>query len=63
MVVMSEIDSLGRQLSVELDCPIRYAWESSPSYFVCGCGKRFLLEVVRKRDWASMKERHEGVRI
>jgi len=52
-----ELDQLGSQLSLELDCAVHY-----PAYnknlFECECGVIFPLYLVRSRNWELMRKKH-----
>jgi len=52
-----EIDSLGAELSLQIDCPVHY-----PAYnknlFECMCGVIFPLYLVRGRNWKLIKQKH-----
>ena len=52
-----EIDSLGSQLSLELQCAVHY-----PAYnknlYECNCGVIFPLYLVKGRNWQLIKHKH-----
>ena len=58
---LEEIDALGAELSVRINCPVHY-----PAYnkniFECMCGVIFPLYVVRGKNWADIIKKHEAER-
>ncbi|MFA5299105.1 MAG: hypothetical protein WC389_12935 [Lutibacter sp.] len=57
------VDSLGRDLSSILNCPIRYcAWQYEKPVFECRCNitfPKFAVEVSqRSGDWLDIIKRH-----
>jgi len=52
------LDAMGRQLSIDTGCRIRF--DHAGKAFVCHCGVRFTVdELVKSGDWAWVKERHD----
>lgn len=58
----AEIDEMGRQLSIEIGCPVHY-----PAYgkrlFECRCGVVFPVFVVAGRNWELIKRKHREERV
>ena len=58
---MIEIDELGSQLSMEIDCPVHY-----PSFgkklFECRCGVIFRAYLVAGRNWELIRSKHQEER-
>lgn len=54
---VSEVDQLGSQLSLEIDCAVHY-----PAYnknlFECRCGVIFPLYLVNTKNWELIKQKH-----
>ena len=51
------IDSLGRRLSMDTHCVIRY--NDQKETFVCGCGASFPLgKLSDSQDWTWVREEH-----
>jgi len=54
---LQEIDQLGSELSVAINCSVHF-----PAYnknlFECKCGVIFPVYVVRGRDWDYMRTKH-----
>ena len=54
---LEEIDEIGTELSIKLDCPVHY-----PAYnknlFECKCGVIFPLYIVKGRDWKAIIQKH-----
>lgn len=54
----AEIDALGRKLSLEIDCAVRWP-ERTKDVFVCGCGIAFIvLRLKGSSDWSWVKKLH-----
>jgi len=55
---LEEIEELGAELSVRIDCPVHY-----PAYnkniFECRCGVIFPLYLVKGKNWKLIIEKHE----
>ena len=55
---LAEIDSLGSELSMRINCPVHY-----PAYnknlFECRCGVIFPLYIVRGNDWDTIIKKHD----
>ena len=52
-----EIDKLGSQLSVEIDCPVHYP-AFGKSLFECRCGVIFPAYLVAGGNWELIRKRH-----
>ena len=57
-MVEEKLMRLGSQLSIEINCVVRY-----PAYdkrmFECGCGVTFPLFIVEGENWEMAKEKHQ----
>ncbi len=65
---MSEIDSLGAELSLKVNCAIRYsAAIVNKPIFECHCGVAFPLYALQgaraSGDWVHILEKHKGEAI
>lgn len=58
------VDSLGKDLSAILFCPVRYcAYQYEKPLFECKCGKvfpKFAVQIAQETgDWGQIMERHK----
>jgi len=54
---LDEIDSLGKELSLKLDCPVHYPAHNK-NLFECRCGVIFPLYVVKGENWQEIIRKH-----
>ena len=56
-----EIDELGSQLSVEIDCAVHYP-AFGKKLFECRCGVIFPAYLVAGRNWELIRRKHQEER-
>lgn len=54
---MPEIDELGSQLSLEIDCAVHYP-AFGKRLFECRCGVIFPTYLVASRNWKLIRKKH-----
>ena len=55
--LMTEVDELGSQLSIEIACPVHYP-AFGKHMFECRCGVIFPVYLVKGGDWELIKRKH-----
>jgi hypothetical protein len=58
---MLEVDELGSQLSIEIDCPVHYP-AFGKHLFECRCGVVFPVYLVKSLNWELIRRKHEEER-
>ena len=56
-----EIEQLGCQLSLVIDCPVHYPAYNKP-IFECKCGVTFLMVSVKEKMWEDIWQKHNHER-
>ena len=55
----SEVDELGKRLSLEISCPVRLGTKGGKGTFVCDCGLTFPVDLLKQGDWEEVKRKHK----
>ena len=52
-----DMDDLGCQLSIAIDCPIHNAAKGLP-ILICKCGVVFPMYLLKQGNWANIRRKH-----